>query len=65
MNQLTAPVLTMSSRDIAELTGKEHKHVLRDCLTMFEELDLDPMGYAQDWTHPQNGQAGLFGGIHV
>ena len=23
MNQLTAPVLTMSSRDIAELTGKE------------------------------------------
>ena len=56
MNQLTVPVLTMSSRDIAELTGKEHKHVLRDCLTIFEELDLDPMGYAQNWTHPQNGQ---------
>ena len=56
MNQLTAPVLTMSSRVIAELTGKEHKHILRDCLTMFEELDLDPMGYAQNWTHPQNGQ---------
>ena len=56
MNQLTVPVLTMSSRDIAELTGKEHKHVLRDCLTIFEELGLDPMGYAQSWTHPQNGQ---------
>lgn len=41
MNQLTVPVLTMSSRDIAELTGKEHKHVLRDCLTMFDELGLD------------------------
>ncbi|SCC70838.1 Rha family transcriptional regulator [Acinetobacter albensis] len=29
MNQLTMPVLTMSSRDIAELTGKEHKNVIR------------------------------------
>ena len=56
MNQLTVPVLTMSSRDIAELTGKEHFHVLRDCLTMFDELDLDPKGYIQNWIHPQNGQ---------
>ena len=40
MNQLTVPVLTMSSRDIAELTGKELFHVKRDCETMFEGLDL-------------------------
>lgn len=53
MNQLTVPVLTMSSRVIAELTGKEHFHVLRDCLTMFDELDLDPKGYIQNWIHPQ------------
>lgn len=56
MNQLTVPVLTMSSRDIAELTGKEHFHVLRDCLTMFDELELDAQGYIQNWIHPQNGQ---------
>lgn len=47
---------TMSSRQIAELTGKEHKHVLRDCLNMFCELEINHNGYAQNWTHPQNKQ---------
>ena len=45
MNQLTAPVLTMSSRDIAELTGKEHFNVKRDCLVMFDELELDALKF--------------------
>lgn len=43
MNQLTVPVLTISSRDIAELTGKEHKNVCR----VIRDLILDRILDAQ------------------
>lgn len=29
---------------------------MRDCLNMFNELDLNHIGYVQNWTHPQNNQ---------
>lgn len=40
MNALTtfAQPLTMSSREIAELTGKEHKNVIRDIRVLLGEL---------------------------
>lgn len=41
MNQLTAPVLTMSSREIAELTGKEHKNVCRVIRDLISDRILD------------------------
>lgn len=46
----------MTSRDIAELTGKEHRHVMRDIDVMFAQLAMDAEGYVQNWTHPQNHQ---------
>lgn len=49
-------VLTMSSREIAELTGKEHKHVMRDLRTLQTQLGDMFGGSVQTWTHPQNRQ---------
>ncbi|SEQ07079.1 Rha family transcriptional regulator [Epilithonimonas lactis] len=44
---LAAPTDKMSSREIAQLTGKEHQHVLRDCDKLNEnyiKLDLSTIG---------------------
>lgn len=60
LSQITnenASTLTMSSREIAELCEKEHRHVARDIEVMFEQLEINPKGYVQIWTHPQNGQS--------
>ena len=42
---MTSPIVpnikSMTSREIAELTGKRHDHVIRDIETMLIELEID------------------------
>ena len=46
----------MSSREIAELTGKLHKNVLADIDKMLNALSLPEERYAELSANPQNGQ---------
>jgi hypothetical protein len=39
----------MTSREIAELTGKDHKHVLTDIRSMLTGLGLDSAGFAAQY----------------
>lgn len=46
----------MSSREIAALTGKEHKHVLTDIRTMIADLELDEPGFRRIYLDTMNRQ---------
>lgn len=49
---------TMSSREIAELTGKEHRNVMRDARAMLVELygEGGVLSFEHTQVNPQNGQ---------
>ncbi len=40
---------TMTSREVAELTGKLHKNVLRDIEDVFTQLNFEPSGYLDSY----------------
>lgn len=54
MNNLQTVCTTMSSREIAELTGKQHQHVKRDCEIMFSELELDASSFGHIYLDSMN-----------
>ncbi|WP_067582766.1 Rha family transcriptional regulator [Endozoicomonas ascidiicola] len=45
---------TMSSREIAVVTGKAHRNVKRDILVMFKELGIDALKYEQTYLDGSN-----------
>ena len=47
---------TMSSREIAELTGKENFNVKRDCEVMFRELGIDALKFEAIYLDRMNRQ---------
>lgn len=61
MNALMIPptIKTMSSKEIAELTGKQHAHVMRDIRAMLAELygEEGVSKFGDTHTNPQNGQS--------
>lgn len=47
-------VLTMTSRQIAEVTGKEHKNVKRDIVNMLDELNEDRLKFERIYLDSMN-----------
>lgn len=58
MNLTLSNTLTMTSREIADLTEKRHDHVMRDARAMLSELHGEEgvPDFGDTYTNPQNGQ---------
>ena len=52
--------MTMTSVEIAKLTGKDHKNVLRDIRLMLEELEIDPLRFEQIEKFANNRERTVF-----
>jgi anti-repressor protein len=57
MNQLSQINKTMSSLEIAELTGKQHSHVKRDIEEQLGKLEGGVSKFGRTYVNPQNNQS--------
>jgi Rha family phage regulatory protein len=54
----TSPeAITMTSREVAELTGKDHRNVMRDIREMLEQLEMGVLNFEHTYLHTQNGRS--------
>ena len=60
MNKLTNFNEEMSSREIAELTGKQHKNVKRDIEVMISDLGLDKLNFERIYFDSMNRRQGEY-----
>lgn len=60
INNTNNDALTMSTVEIAELTGKQHKHVMRDVRNMFEQLGVDAAQFWASQNYGNNNTRELF-----
>ena len=56
MNRLTFPTETMTSKEIAELTGKRHDNVLRDIDNILAHISSELSHGLQSSTYTDNGR---------
>lgn len=51
---------TMTSREIADLTGKDHKNVMADVRSMLEQLGIEPAGFSAAYRAGNNQDQPMF-----
>lgn len=56
LSSIFSSELTMTSREIAEVTNKQHKHVTRDIAVMLDELNLDKPKFGRIYLDSRNRQ---------
>ena len=54
MSKLTVVAKSMSSLEIAELTGKEHRNVMSDIRKMLDELNIDAAMFSATYKAGRN-----------
>lgn len=59
-NLTSSQTITMSSREISNLTGKEHKNVKRDIITMLNNLEMPALSFEHTYLDSQNRQQTQF-----